>query len=65
MSTIVNTVKRTYVYGNMEMQYDSSKTPEEVRRIWASIYPDLLNANITERPDGSVEFTERPGMKGL
>jgi hypothetical protein len=64
MSTIVNTGKRTYVYGNLEMQYDASKTPQEVQRIWSAIYPDLRNARIVERPDGSIEFTERPGTKG-
>lgn len=63
MSTITNTAKRTYVYGNLEMQYDAGYSPEEVRQIWATIYPDLKNADIRDRGD-HVEFVERPGTKG-
>jgi hypothetical protein len=57
------TEKRTYRYGNLEMKYDADYSPEEVRRIWATIYPDLKKADIRER-DGYVEFVERPGTKG-
>lgn len=55
--------KRTYVYGNLEIKYDASLTPEEVQRIWASIYPELKNSRIIDHGD-YVEFVEQPGTKG-
>lgn len=55
--------KRTYVYGNLEIKYDANLSPEEVQRIWASIYPELKNARIVDRGD-HVEFVEQPGTKG-
>ena len=57
--------KRIYKYGDLEVQIDASLTPQKVRENWASIYPELLHANIVENADGSVEFTERNGEKGL
>ena len=59
----MSTTKRTYRYGNLEMKYDAEHSPEEVRRIWATIYPDLKKADIRDRGE-FVEFVERPGTKG-
>jgi hypothetical protein len=57
--------KRIYKYGDLEVQIDASLTPQTVRENWASIYPELLHANIVEKDDGSVEFTQKAADKGL
>jgi PRTRC genetic system protein C len=57
--------KRTYKYGDLEVLIDAALTPQQVRENWASIYPELQHANIVEVADGSVEFVERAGEKGL
>lgn len=57
--------KRKYKYGDLEVLIDSSLTPAQVKENWASIYPELQHANIVENADGSVEFTEKAGTKGL
>jgi PRTRC genetic system protein C len=60
----MNMEKRKYVYNDLEVAMDANYTPEQVRDSWATIYPELKHANIVEKPDGSVEFTERAGTKG-
>lgn len=56
--------KRKYKFDHLEVLVDAGLTPQEVRDNWASIYPELLHANIVEHDDGSVEFVERGGEKG-
>ena len=56
--------KRKYKYGAIELEAEVSRSPEDIRRIWSTIYADLKNAQIVEHEDGSVEFVETPGTKG-
>ena len=57
--------KRTYKYSDNVVQIDAALTPQQVKENWASIYPELLHAQIVELADGSVEFVEVAGQKGL
>jgi len=56
--------KRTYHYGNLSVDVDSSRTPEQVRQAWSLQYPELQNAVSVENSDGSYSFEVRAGTKG-
>lgn len=60
--------KRVFVYENREFpDPDPGKTIEEVKRIFADFFPELVNAEHTEVKRGEdtvVEFIKRVGTKG-
>jgi len=55
---------RIYRYGSLEVKDDSGQPPEEVRKAWSAVYPDLTNAEIIEHTNGVIEFMTRAGSKG-
>jgi len=55
---------RTYRFGGETVEAPASMTVEEVRQVWASVFPCIENASAEEREDGSVDFVTRAGTKG-
>lgn len=59
---------RIFIYEQREYpDPDPSKTPEEVRALYADSLPDLLNAEIREHKrdqDTVYELVRRVGVKG-
>jgi len=59
-----NAKKRTYRYGTITVEHDADVPISQVQEAWASLYPDLTNAEAIEHDDNSVEFVVRAGTKG-
>ncbi|MDD5354697.1 MAG: PRTRC system protein C [bacterium] len=46
---------------------DPTKTVEEIRSSWLTFFPELVNADVSEKREGSdliVTFRKRTGSKG-
>ncbi len=61
--------KRVFVYDSREFpDPDANKPIEEVKRIFADFFPELVNADHTEVQRGDetvVEFIRKVGTKGV
>jgi PRTRC genetic system protein C len=55
---------RVYRFGGEKVEAPASMTIEEVRQVWASVFPGVENASVEEQEDGSVDFVTRAGTKG-
>lgn len=59
---------RVFVYdGREHPDPDAGKSVEEVKRIFADFFPELVNAEVKESKRGDdtvVEFVKRVGTKG-
>lgn len=59
---------RTFIFNDQELpDPDPSKTPNEVKEIYAATYPSLTTANaVFSKKDGKdvYEFKTSPGTKG-
>lgn len=66
------TPSRVFKIGSVRIVEDASlagKTPQEVQKLLAPLYPQIENATVRETPDAEggltlVEFIPRPGRKG-
>jgi dimeric dUTPase (all-alpha-NTP-PPase superfamily) len=51
-----------YFFGSLEIE-NSELTSAEVKKVWASVHPEIENAVAEEREDG-IHFVQRSGTKG-
>lgn len=51
-----------YFFGSLEIE-NTKLTTSEVKKVWASVHPEIENAVAEEREDG-IHFVKRSGTKG-
>jgi len=61
---------RVFKIGSVRIVEDPSmvgKTPKEIQKLLAPLYPQVENATVRERTEGDIhitEFIQQPGRKG-
>jgi PRTRC genetic system protein C len=56
--------QKTYIFENDSISVDSDLTPEQVREVWAEIYPGIATATIHDNGDDTYTFRRTGGTKG-
>ena len=56
--------KTTYIYGTEKISVPADWSVDEVRSMWADLFPAVQTAEMRVKDDGSREFFTTGGTKG-
>lgn len=55
---------RVYRFGDDDIEAPTEMSVDQVREVWSSCHPALVNAEARTEEDGSVTFVVQGGSKG-